>query len=84
MNPDLRERIEMFNKIVDEAETLSSIARDSELQRAIIRDIADFSGTLKKWKQEAIAEKSEADANRFLGMECVLEALSAECRCGSC
>jgi hypothetical protein len=78
MVDEFQARIKQFNEIVHEVGVLLSIARDSDLQRAAIVRLSDFSVSLRNWKQEAIAEQQEDRANLILGMECLVEAYKTE------
>jgi hypothetical protein len=78
MSDDLSPRIEVFNELVQSAENLLSIARNSDLQQVMLGRLAELSRAVSEWKTGAVAEGNESAANSFLGMECVLRALSAE------
>jgi hypothetical protein len=78
MGYDFSDRIKLFQQALTDASTLSCIARDSDLQRAAIKDLSELLTLLKSWKEEVIAEKNEDRANQILGMECLARAASNE------
>jgi hypothetical protein len=69
---------EQYDHVVSEAENLSSIARDSELQRIAIAGLSDMLDELSGWKHKAVVENNEELANLILAMECGCESLEAE------
>jgi hypothetical protein len=80
MSNDFAERFKIFDEIVQDAENLLSIARDSDLQRKAMARLADFAITLDDWKRVAVTQQNEDRANLVLAMECVTESLMAELR----
>jgi hypothetical protein len=78
MTTEFSQQTEHFEQILNEANSLSYIARDSDLQRAAIKTLAELSDTLKDWKREAIESKNEDRANQVLGMECLAMAIGSE------
>src|SRR5882724_5435466 len=69
---------EQYDDVVREAENLSSIVRDSELQRIAIAGLSAMLDELSGWKHKAVVENNEDIANLILGMECGCESLKAE------
>jgi hypothetical protein len=78
MSDDISARIAAFNELVRSAQVLLSIARDSDLQQAMLASLSELSTSVAGWKAAAVAEGNEVNANLFLGMECLLKALHAE------
>lgn len=71
-------RIKTFEEIIGEANNLSCIARDSDLQQAAIKKLSELLATIKEWKQDAITGSDEDRANQCLGMECLARAIQGE------
>lgn len=79
MNKQTQSRIGEFNERLHEAQNLLSIARDRSLQRAMVDGLRKYAVEVGEWKKaEVVAHIDEESANIFLGMECVLAAISAE------
>lgn len=70
--------VEKFNSVVNDANQLISVARDTELQKAAVQALADLSTELETWKKHAIASGNEDVANLILAMECVAACLASE------
>lgn len=78
MNDTPSPQIEDFNRIVSEVEVLLFITRDAELQRDAIAQLSSLAAQVTAWKEQALREGRERDANIFLGCSCVIRSLQAE------
>jgi hypothetical protein len=71
-------KYEPFNEATKEFAVLLSIARHDSLQRAALQEIDRWRQTITGWKREAIAARSEDQANYCLGLECICNFFSSE------
>lgn len=78
MSDNFQDRKVEFNKVVEDAKILLSIARDSDLQQAEVNGLGEMLMILGDWKREAVENCHEDRANLVLGMECIVAVLTAE------
>jgi hypothetical protein len=78
MSKTNQEWIEYLNGALKDAENLSVLTRDSDLQREAVTKLGTLTQQCAELKALAIAAEDENFANVMLGFECVLDCLSSE------
>jgi hypothetical protein len=77
---ELHLRIESFNAILQDCQSLSCMARDSGLQRDACAQLRSLLARASELKANAVAVGDEDSANLLLGFECAASSVHAELR----
>lgn len=80
MSNVLEQLLESFDRVEQDAQTLTFLPRATELQQEACEKVEAFLATLAESKAQLVAAKDENGANTILAMELSLQAVLAELR----
>lgn len=78
MTEDIAPLLDEYREVASNAQTLTFLPRDEELQLSVVEDIDEIIKKLNARQQTAISERDEETANLILAMRCGCKAVRAE------